>query len=87
MTVMLMQSGTSVTPTINVAVNNVTSIVITRFGHTVVITLDSPRTVTLSPKSCTTYQNFQPVGQTLLIAMDHTAGASPSISYTVRPGT
>lgn len=85
--VAFMQGSTAVNPTAGSAVDNVTSIVMTRFGHTTIITLDSARTVTLGPTSCTTYQQWQPVGRNILISMDHTSGSTSTISYTVRPGT
>lgn len=85
--VVFMQGSTMVTPSANTPVNDVTSIVITRYGHTAVVALDMARTVTLGPTSCTTYQQFQPIGRNVFISMSTTAGATSSISYTIRPGT
>lgn len=86
-TVAFMQGATSVVPPDGEGeVTNVTSVVITRFGHSAVIEFDSPRTVALGVSSCTDYQ-WSPVTRNLFVRLPTTAGTSPSISYTVHAGS
>lgn len=85
-TLSFLQGATPITPSVNTPVNNVTSIVVTRAGHSVVVQFESAYTVTLGPQNCTDYQ-LSPVSQNVFITLPSGSGTSPSIRYTVRPGS
>lgn len=86
-TVEFVQSGATITPAQNAPVTDVSAIRVTRFGHTVVIALDMPRTVTLGELLCTDYQQWGPVSRNLFISLDTDEASTPSISYSIRPAS
>lgn len=83
--VKFMQGATAVTPVANVTVSGVTEVRVERFGHSISITFDKARSVSLTEQMCTDYQQWGPVGRNLLIAVDHAQNTSGTIQYTIRP--